>query len=594
MHFPYLQYKDFMQRRYGGQLQRIPVDMGESCPNRSFDGSGGCSFCNARGGRAIQTLGHDTIYEQVEAAIRFAQRRYRATKFIAYIQAFSATFGVKQQKQYLDLLTKFPFTAVVIGTRPDCLNNQAYTFLEQLNDSLEVWVELGVQTVHDRTLKRINRGHNWAASKKAILNLHEAGIKAAVHVILGLPGETAEDFQQTADTLTSFPISGIKIHNLHIEKGTILAEEHALSPIQTFMEYEYAEHLMDFIRRIQPDIPIMRIGTDSLEEELIAPKWHMDNQQFRDYLIRQMICRQWSQGDLYDSAKSLLQNDQDQPVPVATNDGSITFWSDDYKEHYHSTVGARKEAVEKYIRPSNLIKRLQLSDVRLLDVCFGLGYNSLAALDAALVSEDNDNLHKLHILALEMDKRVVRAASKSIISLETDQFLREGVLQDLQTKGHSTLNHHATIDILWGDARFTASKLQPSSIDIIYLDAFSTQRNSELWTIDFFAMLKKLMKKDGVLLSYCAAIPVRSALLAAGFYVGETPAVGRDRGGTIATIMQTKDITIPLPARDLQLIHDTTRGIPYRDPYGVWTNKEILRQRELEIVEYKKRNLVKK
>ncbi|RMH70551.1 MAG: TIGR01212 family radical SAM protein [Gemmatimonadetes bacterium] len=583
---PYFQYKDFMQQHYGTQLHRIPLDMGDSCPNRLPDGSGGCTFCNLRGSRAIQTLGYETVYEQVDAAIRFAQRRYRATQFIAYIQAFSATFGAKRQQQYLDLLSRFPFRAVVFGTRPDYLTRSAYAFLQQLNESLEVWVELGVQTVHDRTLRRINRGHDWSASERAIQKLHDTGLRVAVHVILGLPGETPEDFQYTANTLASLPISGVKIHNLHIEKGTTLAKEHALTPVPTLMEYEYAEHLMDFIRRMPPDIPIMRIHTDTLPEELIAPKWHMDTQQFKAYVIRQMVYRQWRQGDLYRHGSPSMPIDPEPPAPVATADGSITFWSADYKEHYHAAVGARTEALEKFIRPSNLIDRLKKGDVRLLDVCFGLGYNSLMALDVALATNGKEPLHALEIVALEMDKRVVQAASQALIPLETDSFCWQTALHDLVTHGHCTVSPSASIDIRWGDARFTASQLQPHSIDIIYLDAFSTQRNSELWTVDFFRQLRNLMKADGVLITYCAAIPVRSGLLAAGFQVGETPPVGRDRGGTIAAI-QANHIPRPLPANDRHLIEHTTRGIPYRDPYGVWTNTEILRHREAEILKYK-------
>ena len=171
-------------------------------------------------------------------------------------------------------------------------------FLIELNRHIEVWVELGVQTVHDRTLDRINRGHDWASSERAIRKLHDLGIKVAVHVILGLPGESEKDFHKTADTLAALPIDAVKIHNLHIEKGTTLALEHALSPVRTFMEHDFAEHLMDFIRRMPSDIPIMRLTTDTLDEELIAPKWHMAKGQFKDYVIQQMVCREWCQGDL--------------------------------------------------------------------------------------------------------------------------------------------------------------------------------------------------------------------------------------------------------------------------------------------------------
>ncbi|WP_372846622.1 TIGR01212 family radical SAM protein [Pontiella sp.] len=580
---PYLQYKDYMKARYGEALFRVPIDFGLGCPNRAFDGTGGCTFCNARGAAAVQTLGAATVQEQMAEAIRFARDRYGAKKYMAYIQAFSATFGEKQQPLYLDLLDAFDFTAVSIGTRPDCLTPQAYGFLVELNQHIEVWVELGVQTVHDRTLERINRGHDWAASKAAIEHLHERGIKVAIHVILGLPGETAADFQQTADTLAALPIDAIKIHNLHIEKGTTLAKAYETGPTfdaPLFMEYDFAEHLMDFIRRMPPNIPIMRITTDTPDNELIAPKWHMAKGQFIDYVIQQMTCREWRQGDLFGILKP--ETETWKPKLVPTEDASITFWNEDYKEHYHTPAGARLEAEEKYIVPSKLKERLANGNVALLDVCFGLGYNSLTA--AALACRPCRG--PLSITALEMDRRVVGAAAENIHTKETDSFDWKKTLAELYASGSSRLPHHASLSIHWGDARYTITKCEPHAYDLVFLDAFSTQRNSELWTVDFFKKLKGVMKPDAVLLTYCAAIPVRAGLMEAGFFVGETVPVGRQRGGTLAAL-RPEAIEIPLPDHETEMIRTTTRGLPYRDPYGVWTNKEILRDRQERIIQSK-------
>ncbi|MBN2704060.1 MAG: TIGR01212 family radical SAM protein [Pontiellaceae bacterium] len=667
-----------MIKRHGQALFRVPIDFGLGCPNREADGSGGCTFCNARGAAAVQTLGAETVQEQVRAAIQFSRERYGAKKFMAYIQAFSATFGPEQQPLYRELFTLFDFSAISIGTRPDCLTPQAYHFLTQLNERIETWVELGVQTCNDRTLQRINRGHDWASSEQAIQRLHERGIKVAVHVILGLPGETAKDFQATADTLAALPIDAVKIHNLHIEKGTALAKEFNVgrascltSPKETdrqdacptfdaplFMEHDYAEHLMDFIRRMPPNIPIMRLTTDTLDDELIAPKWHMAKGQFKDYVIQQMTCREWHQGDLYkklETGNGKLETGNLKPETrnlkpetgrlktVETEDGSTTFWNEDYKEHYHTPAGARLEAEEKYIVPGKLSERLERGDVRLLDVCFGLGYNSLAALNLAAGKS------KLEITALEMDRRVVGAAAQSIQPSASDTFDWRKTLTDLylheksiispkrnadhfqhgnsdaealhqhsarsaaqiisrqgnsdgravhpQSKinpKHSADNfQHGNSDagavnrqsaiIHWGDARYTSTKLEANAYDLVFLDAFSTQRNSELWTVDFFKKLRRLMKPDALLLTYCAAIPVRSGLIEAGFFVGETEPVGRQRGGTLAA-MRSQDIEIPLPDHELNMIKETTRGLPYRDPYGIWTNKEILRDRQERIL----------
>ena len=601
---PYLQYKDYMKARYGEPLFRVPIDFNLGCPNREADGTGGCTFCNVRGSAAVQTLGAETVEEQMHEAIRFARDRYGAKKYMAYIQAFSATFGGKQQPMYLELLDAFDFTAVSIGTRPDCLTPQAYDFLAELNKHIEVWVELGVQTVHDRTLERVNRGHDWASSEQAIHELHDLGIKVAVHAILGLPGETAADFQQTADTLAALLIDAVKIHNLHIEKGTTLALEHTLRGQSSdlsvylnprtdpsvdpsvapplFMEHDYAEHLMDFIRRMPPGIPIMRLTTDTLDEKLIAPKWHMAKGQFKDYVIQQMVCREWKQGDLFvDEASSPAQDEQPALKTVETDDGSVTFWNPEYKEHYHTPAGARLEAEQKYIVPGKLSERLAKGDVALLDVCFGLGYNSLAAMEIASTGP-----HAIKITALEMDRRVVGAAAQNIQCRESDTFDWRKTLSNLHHSQASSIQPQASIHIHWGDARYTITKLSPSTFDLVFLDAFSTQRNSELWTVDFFKKLKAVMKPDAVLLTYCAAIPVRAGLMEAGFFVGETDPVGRARGGTIAA-MRKEDIGIPLPNHETKMIRETTRGLPYRDPFGVWTNKEILRDRQERILESK-------
>ncbi len=585
---PYLAYKDYMKERYGEPLFRVPIDFNFGCPNREADGSGGCTFCNVRGSAAVQTIGAGTVKEQMHEAIRFARNRYGAKKYMAYIQAFSATFGKSQQPMYLDLLDAADFTAVSIGTRPDCLTPQAYDFLVELNRHIEVWVELGVQTVHDRTLERINRGHDWASSETAIKKLHGLGIKVAVHAILGLPGETADDFRQTADTLAALPIDAVKIHNLHIEKGTTLALEHALTPLPVLMEYDFAEHLMDFIRRMPPHIPIMRLTTDTLDEELIAPKWHMAKGQFRDYVVQQMTCREWKQGDLFnvDGASSSViagscTTEQDAPSTlkaVETEDGSTTFWNEDYKEHYHTPAGARLEAEEKYLVPGKLKERLEQGNVQLLDVCFGLGYNSLSALELA-----GGTTSSLSVTALEMDRRVVGAAAQHIQTLETDSKDWKKILSDLHDFQSSEITPQSSIVMHWGDARYTITKLKPASFDLVFLDAFSTQRNAELWTVDFFRQLKRVMKPDAVLLTYCAAIPVRAGLLEAGFFVGETDPVGRARGGTLAALRED-DIGIPLPDHEIRLIRETSRGLPYRDPHGVWTNKEILRDRQERIL----------
>ena len=285
---------------YGGALHRVPVDFGFSCPHRAEDGSGGCAFCPPDGSRAKQTAAAGSVEEQVRAGVAFARRRYGARRFIAYVQAFTGTHGpVEEQRAlYRRVLAAHPFEAIAVGTRPDCLAPAVLDLLEELRTCLDVWVELGIQTVHDATLRRIHRGHDWATGRQAILAVHARGMRAAAHVILGLPGESARDFRETAEALAALPIFAVKIHNLHIVRNTALAEEYARDPFPVLDEQEYADALIDFLRRTPSRIAVMRINTDTPASELIAPRWAMSKGQFREFVVREMQRRGVRQGDL--------------------------------------------------------------------------------------------------------------------------------------------------------------------------------------------------------------------------------------------------------------------------------------------------------
>jgi len=567
---PFTQYKQWMIDRYGEPLFRIPVQLATTCPH------GRCAFCSENGSKAQQTQQQETPLEQVEEAIKFSKRRYKAKKFMLYIQAFTADLtDPEQQATIIALLSSFDFEAISIGTRPDCLPENALDFLESLKKPipthLNVWVELGVQTANDDTLKAINRGHNWECSKQAILALAERGIRVAPHVILGLPNETSKHWKNTAEELAKLPISGIKIHNLHIMKGTALAE----NPPPTLSHWEYAEGLMDFLRRIPADIPVMRISTDTPDDQLIAPHWHLEKGQFLDYVIQQMTCRQVRQGDLTETGNLKFETRME---PVITKDGSITYFSEDWKEHYHTKAGARLEAEKKFVTPSQLDLKLKTSNLKLLDVCFGLGNNSLAALCAADGAKNT-----IDITALEMDKRIVRAAAKKFQTLETDPVNWRSVLSELLQSNQSSIGNHQ-LKIQWGDARYLIQNIEDKIFDFIFHDPFSSQHCPELWTVEFFEQLQRVMKPDGVLLTYSSAAPVRGAMREAGFFIAETEPGHRMGNGTIASpsIFPDSGKAGGTPAVHFPMVGkiDERRSIPYRDEHLCATSKAILRQRQ--------------
>jgi len=300
MNQPYYIYRQFMIDRYGEVLQRIPIDPGFGCPNRNADGSGGCLFCAEDGGRAIQTRTAESWREQIDMALQFARDRYGAQKFMGYCQAYSGTHADYEQQAnfFRHVLDYGNFTAFTIGTRPDCLPPKTLELFKELAEKTDLWIELGVQTVHNQTLAHIRRGHTWEVSRNAIQCLSDLGISCAVHLIFGLPGEDESDWHATAQAIAALPIRGIKFHNLHIIKGTALAAYYSKKPFPVLDEHDYAEVLIDAIARMPPDIPVMRLQTDTPSNELIAPRWQMKKGQFTDYVAHQMRRRGIRQGDL--------------------------------------------------------------------------------------------------------------------------------------------------------------------------------------------------------------------------------------------------------------------------------------------------------
>jgi len=275
--------------------------------------------------------------------------------------------------------------------------------------------------------------------------------------------------------------------------------------------------------------------------------------------------REIRQGDLLETGNLKFETGMS---PVRTDDGSITFFSEDWKEHYHTKSGARLEAEKKFVEPSKLAAKLQTGDIKLLDVCFGLGNNSLAAFCATA-----DLNHRLEITALEMDKRVVRAAAEFFQTLETDPVDWKKVLKELLNSNQSTIGNHKS-EILWGDARWLIQGLETESFDIVFHDPFSSQHCPELWTVEFFRQLYRVMKPDSVLLTYSSSLPVRGAMQEAGFLIGETHPGHHMGNGTIAT-KRPELIDFPVPEG-----FDKRRSIPYRDPHFCATSKTILRNRQ--------------
>lgn len=297
---PFLTIRRFMIETYGQPLYRVPVDFGFGCPHRASSGSGGCAFCAEDGGRSVIITRALSLADQVRMGSEFVRERYGAGRFLAYVQAHTGTFAEPSElsARLDELVGLVPFAALSIGTRPDCLSDACLDVLADLRRRLDVWIELGVQTVHDATLARINRGHDWASSRDAILRAARRGLRVAAHLIVGLPGEGPEHFAATAEALAALPIFAVKIHNLHVIAGTRLAEEYARQPFPVLDEGDYADALIAILRRLPARVAILRINTDTPPDRLVAPRGFMGKGVFGEYVVREMRRRGVRQGDL--------------------------------------------------------------------------------------------------------------------------------------------------------------------------------------------------------------------------------------------------------------------------------------------------------
>ena len=264
-----------LRAQFGQRVQKIPLDAGASCPNR--DGTlsrAGCTFCNAVGSGSGLGLAGMAIPDQWTHWREHFHKSGRATLFMAYLQSFSNTYGPAERlSALLDILETLPdLVAISVGTRPDCLDAHKAALLAE-RPWHEKWLELGVQTMHDRTLSRINRGHSAADSARAIELCADAGLSVCAHLMIGLPGETLSDILATVDQLNALPIHGVKLHNVYICKNTALAQEYAAGTITVLDEKTYIAWVVEVLMRLRPDIIVHRVVSDPAPGELIAPDW---------------------------------------------------------------------------------------------------------------------------------------------------------------------------------------------------------------------------------------------------------------------------------------------------------------------------------
>jgi uncharacterized protein len=274
----YNSFSDELKRKFGCRVQRISVDAGFSCPNR--DGlldTEGCIFCSGSGSGAYSIRRDLPVAGQIEDGKEIMRRKYRAQRFIAYFQAYSNTYATVDQLRplYSEALSVPDVVGLIVATRPDCVPEDVLDYLQELSRRTYLWLELGVQSIHDRTLTFINRRHDHARSVDAIQRATSRGIRVCAHVILGLPGETREEMLATAGELNRHGVAGVKLHLLHVMKGTRLAEMYGRGEVHVLDRDEYAGLVCDFLERLDPRILIHRLTGDGGHDSLVAPLWSL-------------------------------------------------------------------------------------------------------------------------------------------------------------------------------------------------------------------------------------------------------------------------------------------------------------------------------
>ena len=272
-------YSNYFSKQFGGRVQKISIDAGFSCPNRDgIISTGGCTFCSNEAFNPSYCRPEKPIKQQIEEGIAFHQRRYRrANKYLAYFQPFSNTYKPLEELKdiYAQALASPEITGIVIGTRPDLIDEALLQYLNEIQRTHYVMLEYGVESVYDETLKRVNRGHDSAAAEKAIQLTADYGIPCGAHFIFGLPGETKAMMLDAADIISQLPLTTVKFHQLQIFKGTTMAEEYLEHPehFHLFNLEEYIDFVIDFAERLSPKIVIERFAGEVPPRYLVSEPW---------------------------------------------------------------------------------------------------------------------------------------------------------------------------------------------------------------------------------------------------------------------------------------------------------------------------------
>ena len=284
-------YTDYFRKAFGERVQKVTIDAGFTCPNRDgTKGTGGCTYCNNDGFNPSYCQPFKTITHQITEGVEFHANRYRkANKFLAYFQAYSNTYAplAVLKERYEEALSFPGVIGLVIGTRPDCIDNEKLDYFQELSEKQYVIIEYGIESCYNRTLQRINRGHTFEDGVKALEETAKRGIKTGAHFILGLPGESFEEMISEIEIINKLPLNNIKFHQLQILKDTQMAKEFEQNPsmFEFFEMEEYIDFFVKILERLNPAFVLERFAAEVPPRYLEGPGWGL----VRNFMLLQML-----------------------------------------------------------------------------------------------------------------------------------------------------------------------------------------------------------------------------------------------------------------------------------------------------------------
>ena len=293
-----------LKQRFGEKVYKLTLNGGMSCPNRDGKISfGGCIFCSAGGSGEFASSAALPIPEQIQDAKKRLAGKRPVNQYIAYFQAYTNTYASidRLKALYEEALSVDGTVGIAIGTRPDCISDELLDYLSELSKRTFLIVEYGIESTYDATLRRINRGHDYATAIDAVERTAARGIRVGAHFILGLPGESRTMLVEQAAVISRLPLTTLKLHQLQLIRGTRMAQEYEEVPqdFSLFSLDDYVETVVDFVERLRPDIVLERFASSSPKELLIAPDWGIKNYELVEKVKRRMRERDTWQGKLY-------------------------------------------------------------------------------------------------------------------------------------------------------------------------------------------------------------------------------------------------------------------------------------------------------